>query len=187
MCPAGKSKPRLVTSPNKLTTEGRNIRLTCKASGLPKPKLKWILPPYVRPGRKVLVDNDLGTVTIIGVEPGHMGAYRCTAENELGTDEKTVQLTVIHKHVISHPQQPINEPGKQHCWAACATHPNQCRVAAASAHLRCYSFLCCDCEMKWLVVLVYNYCGMCELPFWRDGSWVETIEKMMKFRAALGV
>lgn len=71
--------------------------LTCRASGLPLPKLTWS-----RNGLKLKdqADTLVLTYTMKYVTKGDAGSYECLAENVAGNDKKTLQVVVYCKLLV---------------------------------------------------------------------------------------
>ncbi|XP_069783571.1 intercellular adhesion molecule 5-like isoform X2 [Narcine bancroftii] len=67
---------------------GDEVTMTCHSSGNPQATLEWIVPSQ---GKKVET-NHSGVLHISHTTSEHKGVYRCRASNELGTDEKVVEL-----------------------------------------------------------------------------------------------
>ena len=75
--------------------EGTTALLPCDAAGTPKPKIKWYFGKKRLPGgdaRFVVLGN--GALQISDVRNSDAGKYKCTATNDVGTDEQTAELTV---------------------------------------------------------------------------------------------
>lgn len=96
---------RVESLPDKvISTEGKTVTLTCRASGKPKPTIVW-----ARSGRKDFCqvprcrqDNSSldtlvnSTLTISDILPGDSGMYSCTAINELnGTPQTDLRFTNV--------------------------------------------------------------------------------------------
>ena len=78
-----------------IVEEGQNVRLVCKATGQPKPKVTWRKAfSHVSNERTALVD---GNLTILDVKKADGGAYACSAKNRLGQDTTVAQITVLSK------------------------------------------------------------------------------------------
>ncbi|KAM6893530.1 matrix-remodeling-associated protein 5 [Xenentodon cancila] len=85
---------------------GENLKVDCVASGLPNPKISWVLPDGTmvnlvkqrdggsggRSRRYVVFDN--GTLYFNDVGMPEEGDYTCYAENQLGKDEMKVRVRV---------------------------------------------------------------------------------------------
>ena len=88
-----------------------NVTLACHAEGLPEPTITWVTPDeqvvtaanetletttlddgskFVR-GKKMLQD---GSLLIYNTRDNDDGIYKCIAKNVVGTDEKSVNVTV---------------------------------------------------------------------------------------------
>ncbi|CAG6001978.1 unnamed protein product [Menidia menidia] len=87
---------------------GNDLKVDCKASGLPKPEISWGLPDGTvvnsawqadashgggRARRYTLFEN--GTLYLNQVGISEEGDYTCYAENQVGKDEMHVHITVV--------------------------------------------------------------------------------------------
>ncbi|XP_053176206.1 immunoglobulin superfamily member 10 [Scomber japonicus] len=87
---------------------GNDLKVDCKASGVPKPEISWGLPDGTvvnsalqadassgrgRARRYTLFDN--GTLYLNQVGMSEEGDYTCYAENKMGKDEMHVHITVV--------------------------------------------------------------------------------------------
>ncbi|KAH9359788.1 hypothetical protein HPB48_020981 [Haemaphysalis longicornis] len=72
---------------------GRPARLSCEATGIPAPTVLWFKADPR--GRKVLVGIGSFLDFPDGVTSEHQGCYVCVAENEAGSQERSVVLDVI--------------------------------------------------------------------------------------------
>ena len=74
--------------------DGDQLRLSCSASGNPRPSITWSfdgsaeITPFIRttPG--------LSTLSIPNVRAGHGGLYTCTATNTVGSEASVTTVTV---------------------------------------------------------------------------------------------
>lgn len=92
----------VVISP-KLTSakalKGGNLTIGCQATGLPSPRLSWILPAGVMINQKqsngrISVD-ELGVLRIKKVSDVDAGQYRCLAQNNAGEDSGIMTISLI--------------------------------------------------------------------------------------------
>ncbi|MGH0180936.1 UNVERIFIED_CONTAM: hypothetical protein FKN15_005595 [Acipenser sinensis] len=72
--------------------EEEPLRLTCKASGFPAPKIYWVLPD-----RTKRIPGSSGSDVLMAMEPRtyKSGYYSCIAENEVGMDKMHIFVDVI--------------------------------------------------------------------------------------------
>ena len=118
-------KPTVLSGlPKKLDAiEGRNISVTCKASGKPPARIVWLkdgtplrkTPPSGVTGRRA--DNTYeseSTLTLAPVRRTDNGIYGCQAVNVYGSDKKDVRLNLLCKyHTITHTEYITNKSGRQ--------------------------------------------------------------------------
>ena len=82
--------------PSSIVAEvGENVRLQCKATGLPKPTITWRRAFGSLPRGKTAVDH--GKLTIRNIAKADSGDYACSAKNFLGQDFAVAQVTVFEK------------------------------------------------------------------------------------------
>ena len=74
---------------------GENVRLQCKATGLPIPTITWRRAFGSLPRGKTAVDD--GKLTIRNIAKADSGDYACSAKNFLGQDFVVAQLIVIDR------------------------------------------------------------------------------------------
>lgn len=87
-------KPEITQPPMDLATVDRkDVRLTCRVFGAPKPAVKWIRNGQELTGGryKTLVTGDLEIKNVGFLDSG---TYTCHASNKLGSDEASASLTV---------------------------------------------------------------------------------------------
>ncbi|XP_067829020.1 intercellular adhesion molecule 2-like [Heptranchias perlo] len=77
-------------------SNGDNIILICDSQGNPQPTLKWDYPKKC----SNIVINPPGVLHISDTTTENNGIYKCTASNELGADEKKVDIRVKDKTAI---------------------------------------------------------------------------------------
>ncbi|XP_055948983.1 neural/ectodermal development factor IMP-L2-like [Argiope bruennichi] len=81
--------PRIVTwTKTALENQGENVRVACRAEGVPKPKIKWLDPleEEIDPERKSRFDIlSNGDLVIRNLKWKDMGNYICIAENTHGS------------------------------------------------------------------------------------------------------
>ena len=107
-------KPTLLSGlPKKLDAiEGRNISVTCRASGKPAARIIWLkdgsplrnTPPYYVTGRRP--DNTYESASQLTLAPARRtdnGNYGCQAINLHGSNQQNVKLNLLCKYyTISH-------------------------------------------------------------------------------------
>ena len=74
---------------------GENVRLQCKATGLPKPTITWRRAFGSLPRGKTAVDD--GKLTIRNIAKADSGDYACSAKNFLGQDFAVAQVMVFER------------------------------------------------------------------------------------------
>ena len=86
-------KPHFTTKPSSLTVrENQNVILSCKAAGFPKPIITWYKNGRViEHERKQFEEGHLEFRNILFED---RGLYTCTAENILGREKITANITV---------------------------------------------------------------------------------------------
>lgn len=99
-----KSSPKIYSNfnDNDLVSRplGNNLELTCRASGNPKPSLKWFkngekLKETQENSTRVFTDDFKLIFENVGKDDA--GNYSCLAENEIGSDQKAVQIIIEGK------------------------------------------------------------------------------------------
>ncbi|XP_029911416.1 basement membrane-specific heparan sulfate proteoglycan core protein isoform X2 [Myripristis murdjan] len=123
------SQPQVQVSPPSLEVhEGDTLRLYCRASGSPTPKLTWLknggqIPPQAIPShgfhqfksnsldvlqRRIeelqarMERTDIGTLLIPNVKMSDSGTYMCVGSNSIGSNSAPIKVTVLKAdHVIS--------------------------------------------------------------------------------------
>ncbi|KAK6315238.1 hypothetical protein J4Q44_G00147670 [Coregonus suidteri] len=130
------SRPPHIQLPNHRDAtvhQGGEVRLECRAQGVPVPLLSWVLPdrsvltpdpnpnPALGPHSRVSIFPN-GTLRILVAGPADRGLYRCVASNPSGAGSLSVRL-----HVSSLPpaiQQPreerITRPAGMPLYAQCS-------------------------------------------------------------------
>ena len=68
--------------------------LTCKAQGVPAPKIIW-----TKEGNDTVLPSSGGTLTLTNLEPRDIGKYKCTAFNSEGNVTKSVHLLLHCKYI----------------------------------------------------------------------------------------
>ena len=89
--PEFKGKPLSV----KITSQGNDVTLTCRASGVPKPIVVWRFSGGHLPPNKQ-VDGDLKILSVQNNQ-SYEGVYTCIAANIAGSIKADVNLTVDGK------------------------------------------------------------------------------------------
>ena len=88
-------KPRFISQPSSsaLTVrEKQNVTLPCKAAGFPQPVITWYKNGHVIEGKQ-LVNTGRG-LEFKEIQFEDRGIYTCAAENLLGRDQLSVNVTV---------------------------------------------------------------------------------------------
>ncbi|XP_070067065.1 basement membrane-specific heparan sulfate proteoglycan core protein isoform X29 [Drosophila virilis] len=76
-------------------TEGDEVRITCIASGSPNPTVHWDNQPVSLDGRQQ--GENTAYLNIYRVTQADAKVYTCRANNEAGTDERTIRIDVQPK------------------------------------------------------------------------------------------
>ena len=72
-------------------TEDDNLTLTCTASGMPKPKVSWIMPNAQCVAGHVL--------QFVNINRSEAGEYKCEASNECGNATEMATIDVQCKYL----------------------------------------------------------------------------------------
>ena len=70
-------------------TEGDNVTLRCRVSGMPPPIVSWVTPNGQRHSGKML--------EVTSINRSQAGEYKCEASNECGNATKTARIHVQFK------------------------------------------------------------------------------------------
>ncbi|KAM8864758.1 basement membrane-specific heparan sulfate proteoglycan core protein isoform 7-T7 [Spinachia spinachia] len=90
------TKPQVQVSPQNIQAhEGDNLRLYCRATGVPTPKLTWQknggqIVPKARMDR-----TDIGTLLIPNVQMSDSGTYTCVGSNSIGSSGAPIRVSVL--------------------------------------------------------------------------------------------
>ncbi|XP_041802675.1 basement membrane-specific heparan sulfate proteoglycan core protein isoform X5 [Chelmon rostratus] len=90
------TQPQVQVSPQNIGVhEGDTLRLYCRASGSPTPKLTWLknggqIPPQARMDR-----TDIGTLLIPNIKMSDSGTYMCVGSNNIGSNSAPIKVTVF--------------------------------------------------------------------------------------------
>ncbi|XP_056158189.1 basement membrane-specific heparan sulfate proteoglycan core protein [Lampris incognitus] len=120
--------PQVQVSPQNIEVhEGDTLRLYCRASGSPTPKLTWLknggqIPPQAIPSqgfhqfksnsldvlqRRIeelqaqMERTDIGTLLIPNVKMADSGTYMCVGSNSVGSNRAPIQVAVLKDHSSS--------------------------------------------------------------------------------------
>ncbi|XP_028969475.2 matrix-remodeling-associated protein 5 [Esox lucius] len=121
--------------------QGGEVRLECRAQGVPVPLLSWVLPdqsvltPHPHPNRTHVPNPRVsifpnGTLRIVAAGPADRGLYRCMASNPAGAGSLSVRLHVSSlRPAIQQPREervtrPAGMPVYAHCSALGAPAPS---------------------------------------------------------------
>lgn len=76
--------------------DGKEINMTCKVYGAPKPEVKWIHDgSELTGGKYTILDN--GDLHISNAQFDDSGPYMCYAVNKFGSTNATAKLTIKRK------------------------------------------------------------------------------------------
>ncbi|XP_054464444.1 basement membrane-specific heparan sulfate proteoglycan core protein isoform X3 [Anoplopoma fimbria] len=98
------TQPQVQVSPQNIEAhEGDNMRLYCRATGVPTPKLTWLknggqIPPQARMDR-----TDIGTLLIPNIQMSDSGTYMCVGSNSIGSNSAPIKVSVLkgdHSHSV---------------------------------------------------------------------------------------
>uniref|UniRef100_A0A8C4GKG4 Heparan sulfate proteoglycan 2 n=1 Tax=Dicentrarchus labrax TaxID=13489 RepID=A0A8C4GKG4_DICLA len=90
------TQPQVQVSPQNIGVhEGDTLRLYCRATGSPTPKLTWLknggqIPPQARMDR-----TDIGTLLIPNIKMSDSGTYMCVGSNSIGSNSAPIKVTVF--------------------------------------------------------------------------------------------
>ncbi|XP_065819074.1 neurotrimin isoform X2 [Labrus bergylta] len=87
--------PKIINlSRDRTVNEGSNVTLMCQASGKPEPSISW---------KSSLGDlaSDDEYLEILSISRHRAGTYKCTAVNDIDTDDQTVDITVNYAPTVS--------------------------------------------------------------------------------------
>lgn len=79
---------------------GDTIRLTCQATGTPKPEIEWLLnnvrivarSATVLGGKDIIIEED--QLLITNADPRDSGEYLCLAKNDAGEASHSIKILV---------------------------------------------------------------------------------------------
>ncbi|XP_074498347.1 immunoglobulin superfamily member 10 [Sebastes fasciatus] len=130
------SAPQIVETSQRMTVLffGDQLRLSCSATGYPKPRVIWRLPSkavvdqWHRMGSRIQV-LDNGTLIVSTVTDKDAGDYLCVARNKIGDDLQLMKVSVSMKPAKIEPklygkkQVPYGNDFKVDCKASGAPKP----------------------------------------------------------------
>uniref|UniRef100_A0A673C7V2 Heparan sulfate proteoglycan 2 n=1 Tax=Sphaeramia orbicularis TaxID=375764 RepID=A0A673C7V2_9TELE len=93
--------PQVQVSPQNVEVhEGDTLRLYCRASGSPTPRLTWLknggqVPPQARMDR-----TDIGTLLIPNIKISDSGTYMCVGSNSIGSNSAPIKVTVLKGEMV---------------------------------------------------------------------------------------
>ena len=91
-------KPRFISKPSSYVVtvrEKQNVTLPCKAAGFPQPVITWYKNGHVMEEKQLV---KAGYLEFTEIQFEERGIYTCTAENLLGRDQLSVNVTVEGMH-----------------------------------------------------------------------------------------
>ncbi|XP_060913974.1 basement membrane-specific heparan sulfate proteoglycan core protein isoform X6 [Labrus mixtus] len=90
------TKPQVQVSPQNIKVhEGDTLRLYCRASGSPTPKLTWKKTGDQIPAQARMDRTDIGTLLIPNIKMSESGTYVCEGSNSIGSSSSPIEVTVI--------------------------------------------------------------------------------------------
>ncbi|XP_078111881.1 basement membrane-specific heparan sulfate proteoglycan core protein isoform X2 [Sander vitreus] len=122
------TQPQVQVSPQRIEAhEGDNVRLYCRATGVPTPKLTWLknggqIPPQAIPShgfhqfksnsldvlqRRIeelqarMDRTDIGTLLIPNIQMSDSGTYMCVGSNSIGSNSAPIKVSVLKADHIS--------------------------------------------------------------------------------------
>ncbi|XP_078144123.1 basement membrane-specific heparan sulfate proteoglycan core protein [Centroberyx gerrardi] len=96
------TQPQVQVSPQNIEVhEGDTLRLYCRASGSPTPKLTWLRNGGQIPSQARMDRTDIGTLLIPNVKMSDSGTYMCVGSNSIGSNRSPIQVTVLKADHIS--------------------------------------------------------------------------------------
>ena len=89
--------PQVSVSPkNQTILEGQGTNISCKATGVPKPKITWKFEDGDLPlGVSVSTTEEGSLLKLRNTTKGMEGVYRCTATNKADSANSTVTVHVL--------------------------------------------------------------------------------------------
>uniref|UniRef100_A0A8C9YK48 Heparan sulfate proteoglycan 2 n=1 Tax=Sander lucioperca TaxID=283035 RepID=A0A8C9YK48_SANLU len=85
------TQPQVQVSPQRIEAhEGDNVRLYCRATGVPTPNLLLVCPLQARMDR-----TDIGTLLIPNIQMSDSGTYMCVGSNSIGSNSAPIKVSVI--------------------------------------------------------------------------------------------
>uniref|UniRef100_A0A3B4XVX7 Heparan sulfate proteoglycan 2 n=1 Tax=Seriola lalandi dorsalis TaxID=1841481 RepID=A0A3B4XVX7_SERLL len=92
------TQPQVQVSPQNVEVhEGDTLRLYCRASGSPTPKLTWLKNGGQIPPQR----TDIGTLLIPNIKMSDSGTYMCVGSNSIGSNSAPIKVTVLKADHIS--------------------------------------------------------------------------------------
>ncbi|KAF3861171.1 hypothetical protein F7725_001426 [Dissostichus mawsoni] len=131
------TQPQVQVSPQNIEAhEGDNVRLYCRATGSPTPKLTWLknggqIPPQAIPSlgfhqfksnsldvlqRRIeelqsrLDRTDIGTLLIPNIQRSDSGTYMCVGSNSVGSNSSPLKVSVLKEQQTTSPQRSASSP-----------------------------------------------------------------------------
>lgn len=102
--------PELNRNPSHLEVQqGQSLRLLCTADSQPPATLSWVLEDRVLSWSSPVGSRTLA-LEMPCVKAGDSGHYTCQAKNRLGSQQQTLDLSVLCEYAL--PKAPGSEKGK---------------------------------------------------------------------------
>uniref|UniRef100_A0A665UZU7 Heparan sulfate proteoglycan 2 n=1 Tax=Echeneis naucrates TaxID=173247 RepID=A0A665UZU7_ECHNA len=89
------TQPQVQVSPQNVEVhEGDTLRLYCRASGSPTPKLTWLKNGGQIPQQARMERTDIGTLLIPNIKMSDAGTYMCVGSNSIGSNSAPIKVAV---------------------------------------------------------------------------------------------
>uniref|UniRef100_A0A7N8XAL3 Heparan sulfate proteoglycan 2 n=1 Tax=Mastacembelus armatus TaxID=205130 RepID=A0A7N8XAL3_9TELE len=90
------TQPQVQVSPQNIEVqEGDTLRLYCRASGSPTPKLTWLKNGGQIPPQAQIERTDIGTLFIPNIKLSDSGTYMCVGSNSIGSNSAPIKVSVL--------------------------------------------------------------------------------------------
>uniref|UniRef100_A0A8C5EK91 Heparan sulfate proteoglycan 2 n=1 Tax=Gouania willdenowi TaxID=441366 RepID=A0A8C5EK91_GOUWI len=90
------TQPQVQVSPQNVEVhEGDTLRLYCRATGSPTPKLTWLKNGGQVPTQAQMERTDIGTLLIPDIRVSDSGTYMCVGSNSIGSNSSPIKVSVL--------------------------------------------------------------------------------------------